>query len=453
MASSFTTLLVLLASAAVAHGEIHAILVAGSKGWSNYRHQADIAHAYTLLAEGGVPKSNVVTMMYDDIASHWTNPFKGRLYNRPANTSADAKDVYAAVKDNIDYRGSSVNPNNFLDLLQGNKPSGGTGRTLNSTDADDVFVYFADHGGAGSLAFPGGFFGMKTLAADKIIAALKEGHSKKLWKRLVFYTEACESGSIFDGLLPANISVYAVTAANGKESSWGWYCDSSTGTNKVLGKTMGVCLGDEFSVTWMEDTDAAQRSKESLDQQYNEVKNRVTKSHVQHFGDMSIAKDVLGDYMGIVKGAAKSTAMGSMVDGAPVSSRDAELKMLEWQLEEAERGDPRFSLSEARAAVLKERAARDRADRMFGRLWWSFNDEQKHDHDEGTFLDAMPYRPPRNFWCLEKANAAAERTVGPWTDYSLQYMRVLTTLCETEGVIWNDIAEALGRLALHERTK
>ena len=48
-------------------------------------------------------------------------------------------------------------------------------------------------------------------------------YDNKGFSQLVFYLEACESGSIFDGLLPSNINVYATTASNPTESSWGWY--------------------------------------------------------------------------------------------------------------------------------------------------------------------------------------------------------------------------------------
>lgn len=40
----------------------------------------------------------------------------------------------------------------------------------------------------------------------------------------VFYLEACESGSIFEGLLPEGLNIYATTASNAEESSWGTYC-------------------------------------------------------------------------------------------------------------------------------------------------------------------------------------------------------------------------------------
>lgn len=41
---------------------------------------------------------------------------------------------------------------------------------------------------------------------------------------LVFYVEACESGSIFEGLLSDDLNIYATTASNAQESSWGTYC-------------------------------------------------------------------------------------------------------------------------------------------------------------------------------------------------------------------------------------
>ena len=34
-----------------------AVLVAGSQGWDNYRHQADVCHAFHLLRSRGVPEA------------------------------------------------------------------------------------------------------------------------------------------------------------------------------------------------------------------------------------------------------------------------------------------------------------------------------------------------------------------------------------------------------------
>jgi hypothetical protein len=40
---------------------------------------------------------------------------------------------------------------------------------------------------------------------------------------MLIYVEACESGSMFNNVLPGDISVYAVTAATPFESSWACY--------------------------------------------------------------------------------------------------------------------------------------------------------------------------------------------------------------------------------------
>lgn len=66
----------------------------------------------------------------------------------------------------------------------------------------------------------------------------------------VFYLEACESGSIFEGLLPEGLNIYATTAANAEESSWGTYCPGEYPSPPAEYET---CLGDLYSVAWMED--------------------------------------------------------------------------------------------------------------------------------------------------------------------------------------------------------
>ncbi|KAK9014629.1 hypothetical protein V6N11_005782 [Hibiscus sabdariffa] len=69
-----------------------AVLVAGSRGFSNYRHQADVCHAYQLLKNGGLKDENIIVFMYDDIAFHEDNPRPGTIINHP-----DGTDVYKGV--------------------------------------------------------------------------------------------------------------------------------------------------------------------------------------------------------------------------------------------------------------------------------------------------------------------------------------------------------------------
>jgi len=77
-----------------------------------------------------------------------------------------------------------------------------------------------------------------------------------------------------------------LTAANEKESSWGTYCPQPDPVThkevfpEIMGEKMRTCLGDLFSVNWMEDTDAEDISSESLEAQFEKVKQLTVKSHV-----------------------------------------------------------------------------------------------------------------------------------------------------------------------------
>jgi legumain len=60
-----------------------AVLVAGSNTYGNYRHQADIFHAYQIMKKNGIPEDQIITLAYDDIANNRQNPFPGKVYNQP----------------------------------------------------------------------------------------------------------------------------------------------------------------------------------------------------------------------------------------------------------------------------------------------------------------------------------------------------------------------------------
>ncbi len=86
--------------------------------------------------------------------------------------------------------------------------------------------------------------------------------AKGLYGEMVIYIEACESGSMFPKLR-SDQNVYALTASNASLSSWATYCAPD---DTVNGVEIGSCLGDEFSVNWMEDTEANNPYFETLAQ-------------------------------------------------------------------------------------------------------------------------------------------------------------------------------------------
>uniref|UniRef100_A0A1I8GLU7 Hemoglobinase n=2 Tax=Macrostomum lignano TaxID=282301 RepID=A0A1I8GLU7_9PLAT len=294
------------------------VLVAGSNTWSNYRHQADVCHAYQIVKKHGVPENQIITMMYDDIAHNVENPTKGIVINKPGGS-----DVYGGVK--IDYKGKKVTPENFLNVLQGK----GSGKVLKSGPDDIVFINFVDHGAPGLIAFPHG-----VLKAKPLIDALQYMHQNKMYKKLVFYLEACESGSMFEKLLPPGISIYATTAANPDESSYACYYD----------KKRETYLGDVYSVNWMEDTDANDINQESLDQQFAVVKSKTNTSHVMKYGDTSLGSDKVGEFQGSLAGV-RAVQSETSPNSDAVSQRDVKLTVLQKRLASAKTEQDRVILS------------------------------------------------------------------------------------------------------------
>ena len=137
-----------------------AVLVAGSNTYSNYRHQADVAHAYQILKGQGIPAENIIYMAYDDVADNSRNPLKGQLFNK-----TNGENVYDASV--VDYRGWDVTAEHFLAVLTGDEATA-KGKVLKSNAESKVFVYYTDHGAPGLLGFPT----MAPLYADQLSAAL-----------------------------------------------------------------------------------------------------------------------------------------------------------------------------------------------------------------------------------------------------------------------------------------
>ncbi|XP_013783249.1 legumain-like [Limulus polyphemus] len=283
--------------------KLWAVLVAGSDSWYNYRHQADICHAYQILHAHGVPDEQIIVFMKDDLANNPEFvPEMSSCQGFPPSYSpldvgsqhiwcwlhlkCEQVETDFGMDAHLFQGEKDVTPQNFLNVLQGNEEAMkgiGSGKVLKSGPNDHVFVNFADHGAPGIIAFPS-----DVLKATDLNKAIKNMQNRKMYEKMVFYIEACESGSMFKNLLPDNISVFATTASNDRESSYACYYDEERRTY----------LGDVYSVKWMEDSDQEQLTKETLQQQFLMVKKETNTSHVQEYGDLTIGKMHVSEFQG-----------------------------------------------------------------------------------------------------------------------------------------------------------
>lgn len=405
--------------APAAAGKKWALIVAGSNGWGNYRHQADVCHAYHVLHGHGIPDENIVVMMYDDIANNSANPYPGKLYNKP-----HGKDVYAGVPK--DYVGRDVTPDNFLKIMQGTSMKGvGSGKTIASTANDHVFVFFSDHGATGLIAFPS-----SELHVKQLNDALMQMHIDKKFAKLVFYLESCESGSMFRNVLPANIGVYALTASDYDESSWGCYC--STDMNLP-------CLGDLFSVNWMEDSDAQDLTKESLLQQHDIVQKKTDQSKVMEYGDLTYKTDMVSDFQGDQKCTTceAQTPKGDRNMYGVVPVREMNLWTLHQQLERA-------TTAQAREQALKQisllHQKREYVDRVMNEIVGKLVPQM----EMRDFIYTTHPQQLTKMDCHLRATQLFSQQCFSFAknEYVMKYSRVLANLCEV-GVETQDLLDTL----------
>lgn len=415
-------------AAETATGTNWVVIAAGSKTYGNYRHQADACHAYQVARKGGVPADQIILMMEDDIANDQENPFPGKMFNKPTAKGVPGVDIYEGC--NADYTGSVVTAKLFLDVITGNKAAVnglGNGKVLESGPNDKVFINFADHGGTGIIEFPNGDF----LHATDLNDGLKTMHTNDMYDKLVFYMEACESGSMFENLLPKDINIYATTAANAQESSWGTYCPPD---DLVDGKPIFSCLGDLYSVNWMEDADTASGMAKTLEQEFKYIKKVTNKSHVMQYGTLKFEQtDTLGDYLapnptGSVEDkatAAAASTNANVKESSKVGTHDIELVQDFYKYLRAESlgktDDQKKALGEALVSLIQTRQL---ADDRFAGLASVVSQFPSDFETTDDVIDAD---------CVKKTYNAFRATCGAFDSYTLKYTHQVADLCTTHS--------------------
>ncbi|RZF42513.1 hypothetical protein LSTR_LSTR004432 [Laodelphax striatellus] len=393
-------------------GKVWVFLVAGSDGWSNYRHQADICHAYQTLVLRGIPKENIIVMMKDDIAMHASNPYKGKIMNEPNGT-----DVYEGVI--IDYRGEDVTPENFIKVLEGDKKAMegiGSGRVIESTENDKIFVNYDDHGSYGYVVFPN----RAKLSAQNLTEAVHRMIAKKKFNKMILYLEACESGSMADSLYSSNSSVLVVTASGRFESSWACYCNEET----------MPCLGDAFSVRWMGDLyQEFITTNKTIFEQFDYVRSSTYRSHVNIYGDYNLANMRIHEFFG-KNFKARSNPLqrkpAKPLDDELVDARDASLHWLKKMSKTYAKSANKFS-----KMVETIENGRELIDNVFFDIVVAVTTSEK---EFKNVIDGRHSINLKIFDCYENlVNTFSDRCVDIYKNaYTLRHLRKLYNLCLLE---------------------
>jgi len=190
---------------------------------------------YRTVKRLGIPDSQIILMLADDIACNPRNSFPGTVFN-----NADrALDLYG---DNIevDYRGYEVTVENFIRLLTGNidlvaglivgrvSPDTPRSKRLLTDDRSNVFVYMTGHGGDEFLKFQDA----EEISAFDIADAFEQMWEKRRYHEILFMIDTCQANTMYSKLYSPNI--LASGSSELDESSYSVYPSDFCVANKSI---------------------------------------------------------------------------------------------------------------------------------------------------------------------------------------------------------------------------
>ena len=180
----------------------YAVLVAASKGWKNYRHQADVLDFYHYLKGRGYDDEHIVLILADDIAHNERNPLPGVVRRQTGG-----RNLYEDVQ--IDYRLDGLTLDDLRQILTA-APSAQFPVTLGSGAADNVLFFWSGHGTQHGWEWQD----TETVAPEFARSLFSEMQFRKLFA----IVETCYSGAVTQGCtgIPG---LLLMTAANPYEPS------------------------------------------------------------------------------------------------------------------------------------------------------------------------------------------------------------------------------------------
>jgi len=245
-----------------------AVIVAASKGWSNYRHQADALYLYRLLKDNGWKDDHIILIMADDIANNMYNSrHRGKVYARLYN-DGEENNLYPQKDEDlqIDYLIDEISAENLSHILQGESIAlenraeikystkaphphlVDSPTILNTDEHSNVILFWSGHG-ANNNSIQDGFLVWHGKGKDKNLnfttslmqETLTAMKTKNRFRKFLIITETCFSASVLH-VAEGIDGVLAFTAANGAETSLA----------DLYSVDIGVWLSNRFSHNFMD---------------------------------------------------------------------------------------------------------------------------------------------------------------------------------------------------------
>ncbi|KHC49241.1 GPI-anchor transamidase [Candida albicans Ca6] len=267
------------------HSNNWAVLVSTSRFWFNYRHMANTLSLYRTVKRLGIPDSQIILMLSDDIACNPRNAFPGSVFNN----MDEAIDLYGESIE-VDYRGYEVTVENFMRLLTDKWDSDQPrSKRLLSDENSNIFIYLTGHGGNEFLKFQDA----EEISAHDLADAFSQMYDQKRYNEIFFMIDTCQANTMYEKIHSPNI--LAVGSSEIEESSYSHHSDMD----------IGVAVIDRFTYYTLDFLEKIDRdSKETMDKLFAEYTFENVHSHPGIRTDLfkrNVSEVLLTDFFGNVQ--------------------------------------------------------------------------------------------------------------------------------------------------------
>lgn len=297
------------------HTNNWAVIVDTSRFWFNYRHVANALSFYRSVKRLGIPDSQIILMLADDMACNFRNPHAATVFNN----KNEAINVYGDDVE-VDYRGYEVTVENFIRVLTGRLPeSTPRSKRLLTDERSNVLVYMTGHGGDGFLKFQDAI----EISSDELADAFGQMHEKLRYHELLFIIDTCQAESMYKKFYSPNI--VAIASSKVGEDSLSHHIDPA----------IGVFVIDRFTyyaLEFLEKVDA--QSTKTLGELFKVCPKHQCRSTVNFRTDLfngDPRKVLVTDFFGSVRNVEfskpvptlkKKTVVDTCKDGCPSENSD-----------------------------------------------------------------------------------------------------------------------------------
>uniref|UniRef100_A0A061RZI7 Phosphatidylinositol glycan, class K n=1 Tax=Tetraselmis sp. GSL018 TaxID=582737 RepID=A0A061RZI7_9CHLO len=205
------------------HNNNWAVIVCTSRFWFNYRHISNALSVYHTVKRLGIPDSNILLMLADDVACNPRNTRPSAVYN---NRKQELNLYGSRVE--VDYRGYEVTVENFVRVLTGrHEPSVPRSKRLLTDAGSNVLVFLTGHGGDEFMKFQDD----EELLAQDLADAIAQMEEKRRYNEMLLFVETCEAATMWSRVRSPRVMGMASSSLG--EKSYSHHSSPSLGVSVI----------------------------------------------------------------------------------------------------------------------------------------------------------------------------------------------------------------------------